>query len=59
MRLQNFEGVEANFARIFRFCVRFFKTQIKQYKTNIFYLLFFLKMWDFKHLYKGELQAEK
>jgi hypothetical protein len=37
---------------------RFFEIHIKQYKTNIFYLLFFLKMWDFKHLTGGNAKPE-
>lgn len=50
MKIQNFDDLEGIFAVFPLFRGRFFKNQIKQYKSNIFYLLFFLKMWDFKHL---------
>lgn len=58
MKLQNFDGLDGIFAAFPRFRGRFFKTQIKQYKTNIFCLLFFLKMWDFEHLKRGNAKRE-
>lgn len=56
--LTSWKGFLPLFAVFADFLLDFFEININPNKSNIFHLLFFLKMWDFKHLKRGNAKPE-